>query len=352
MNITFDFAKIFFLHFVDFPLIINLQIHFRYCKKIWKKKFMTTLKKSILMLVFSILTYSLFAGAGKEPISNAFFNGKIDNAIISDNLIQDSTENELYTYFDYGLIEKNIINSNTKTSRQKELYYQPSSNEKIKSANKQKILINLSNSPQSYDFCDSKVIVKCLYETLVIQFDLETGNLIQINKTSLQNSQNEIWKFKYNSENLLDSIEILSENYSSTKLKCYYDGIPREIPKPYCVEVENQNIYYLRTEEINVFSEENKLIPQWKTFITLESGDRKEPENLEDEEKHRIQRIYRFDNYGNLTRIYENLSDNWIYNVVNVLDENKNWISQRIFLKQQDNSTKLFYSYSREINYY
>lgn len=158
--------------------------------------------------------------------------------------------------------------------------------------------------------------------------------------------------FKYNSENLLDTIYFITENYTSIKLKCFYDGILQEIPKPYFSHLENQNIFYKNIEEFYIFSENNKILPKYNVAIIKKPGDAKEPETLEEIENQEMQRIYSYDSFGNISKIYEDLSGNWIYNIETELDENNNWLTKKIYRKKTDGSVILYYDYCRKINYF
>ena len=65
-----------------------------------------------------------------------------------------------------------------------------------------------------------------------------------------------------------------------------------------------------------------------------------------------MQRIYSYDSFGNISKIYKDLSENWIYSIVTELDENNNWLTKKIYRKKTDGSVILYYDYCRKINYF
>lgn len=307
--------------------------------------------KRFLFFAFYLLSFfPIFSGAGKEPIANAFYNGKINSIQTTNNLLQNN-EIENYTYYNFGLIEKTYYYTNDSNHTITELFYNPAFNPFLKTEYKQNIFIKIMIDPMEYIFHQNKVVITGKYEALELEFDSLSTHLVEITETDLQTKTKVHFVFQYNSENLLDTVYKITENYESITLKCYYDGLLKEIPKPYFSQAQVQNIFYLNTEEILIFSKNEKTIPKYKVFITSKPGDQKEPETLEEIENQFMQRIYRFDTFGNITKVYGDFSEDWLYQIENVLDAYNNWISQKIFRKREDGSTFLYYDYSRKINY-
>jgi hypothetical protein len=110
----------------------------------------------------------------------------------------------------------------------------------------------------------------------------------------------------------------------------------------------------IKTETFHfyIFSENNKILPKYNVVIINKPGDAKEPETLEEIENQVMQRIYSYDSFGNITKIYEDLSDNWIYSIETEPDENNNWLTKKIYRKKTDGSVILYYDYFRKINYF
>lgn len=308
------------------------------------------MKKLFLISFFLFSFCSLFAGGGKESIPDVHFNGKIQSNHLTLYAANPSNTLETFCYYDFGLIEKTTQYTDNRIV--KKLFYNPYYNTKLSSKIKQNLFINVMINPENYNFQENSVIITNNLEKTEILFDSETYNLTKITTINLKNNKTETLNFEYNSENLLDTIYFITENYTSIKLKCFYDGILQEIPKPYFSHLENQNIFYKNIEELYIFSENNKILPKYNVAIIKKPGDAKEPETLEEIENQVMQRIYSYDSFGNISKIYEDLSGNWIYSIETELDENNNWLTKKIYRKKTDGSVILYYDYCRKINYF
>jgi hypothetical protein len=179
-----------------------------------------------------------------------------------------------------------------------------------------------------------------------IMFD-ETNKLDAYEIKNIEDGQIiENFKFIYDNNNRLISVNAIQGEENILRKSIYYDGIFREIPRPYFRDNKTANL-----DEIMIYNE-NILKYHIKIWRNYGDGNHYEPDTLSEKEERWYHVVFEYDKNGNRIRQTQYRNNGYIYSTyIEYIkyDKNENWIEANMYDEENDALTD---TWLREILYY
>jgi hypothetical protein len=156
----------------------------------------------------------------------------------------------------------------------------------------------------------------------------------------------EFFKFIYDDNNRLISVNAIQGKENILRKSIYYDGIFRGIPRPYFRDNKTANLDEIIIYDGNILKYHTKI---WRNYG---DGNVYEPDILSEKEEKWYHVVFEYDKNGNRIKQTQYRNDGYIYSAyIEYIkyDKNGNWIEANMY---NEDDKRLIATWLREIIYY